>query len=194
MEDTVSQREPELYVSTDVETDGPIPGPYSMLSIGSVALRADKTLVSTFSANLETLRGASQDPRTMEWWQGFPQAWQRSREDPQAPEAVMQAYLSWLESLPGKPVFVGWPAAWDFMWVYWYLVRFTGKSPFGHKALDIRSYAMAVRRSTFRRTGKGYLPKRWFDDLPHTHVALDDAREQGALFCNMLVERLGTGD
>jgi hypothetical protein len=30
------------------------------------------------------------------------------------------------------------------------------------------------------------LPKEWFDDLPHTHVALDDALEQGALFCNML--------
>ncbi len=25
-------------------------------------------------------------------------------------------------------------------------------------------------------------------DLPHTHVALDDAIEQGALFCNMLAE------
>ncbi|MBC7930275.1 MAG: exonuclease, partial [Rubrivivax sp.] len=27
----------EIYVSTDVETDGPIPGVYSMLSIGSAA-------------------------------------------------------------------------------------------------------------------------------------------------------------
>jgi hypothetical protein len=41
--------------------------------------------------------------------------------------------------------------------------------------------------------GKGYrdaikrnMPKNWFDDLPHTHHALDDAIEQGALFCNML--------
>ena len=25
-----------------------------------------------------------------------------------------------------------------------------------------------------------------FDDLPHTHLALDDAVEQGALFCTML--------
>jgi hypothetical protein len=190
----VSKREPEIYVSTDVETDGPIPGAYSMLSIGSVALRADKTLVSTFSANLETLPGATQDPRTMDWWQRFPEAWQASRQDPKAPEAAMQAYLSWLESLPGELVFAGWPASWDFMWVYWYLVRFTGKSPFGHSALDIRSYAMAVRRSAFWRTGKSYLPKRWFDDLPHTHVALDDAREQGALFCNMLAERLGAKD
>jgi hypothetical protein len=33
------------------------------------------------------------------------------------------------------------------------------------------------------------MPRAWFaDDLPHTHVALDDARAQGALFCNMLRE------
>jgi hypothetical protein len=32
------------------------------------------------------------------------------------------------------------------------------------------------------------MPKRWFDKLPHTHRALDDAIEQGALFCNMLAE------
>ncbi len=52
----------EIYVSTDVETDGPIPGPHSMLSFGSAAYTADKKLVSTFSANLETLEGASRAP------------------------------------------------------------------------------------------------------------------------------------
>ena len=37
------------------------------------------------------------------------------------------------------------------------------------------------------------LPQRWFDPHPHTHVALDDAIEQGALFCNMLGERVESG-
>ena len=57
----------EIYVSTDVETDGPIPGPHSMPSLGSAAYLPDKTLVSTFSANLELLPGTFGDPRTMEW-------------------------------------------------------------------------------------------------------------------------------
>jgi hypothetical protein len=38
------------------------------------------------------------------------------------------------------------------------------------------------------------MPREWFDPHRHTHVALDDAVEQGALFCNMLAEaarRLG---
>jgi len=40
----------------------------------------------------------------------------------------------------------------------------------------------------YRKCIKPRLPQRWFDDHPHTHVALDDAIEQGALFCNMLAE------
>src|SRR3990167_6245684 len=182
-------KEIEIYISTDIEADGPIPGPHSMLSIGSAAFLPDKTIVSSFSANLETLPGATQDSRTMEWWKGFPQAWEACRLYPRPPVSVMAEYLKWLQALAGRPIFLGWPASWDFMWVYWYLVRFTGERPFRENALDIRSYAMGMRRSEFRLTTRTYLPKRWFDDwLPHTHVALDDALEQGALFCNMLAE------
>lgn len=47
----------EIYVSTDVEADGPIPGINSMLSFGSAAYLADKTLVGTFTVNLQTLPG-----------------------------------------------------------------------------------------------------------------------------------------
>ena len=57
----------EIYVSTDVEVDGPIPGPYSMLSFSYAAYLADTTLVSTFSANLQTLPDASGHPGTMAW-------------------------------------------------------------------------------------------------------------------------------
>src|SRR5215831_10777388 len=56
---------PEVYVSTDVETDGPIPGPHSMLSFASAAYLPDKSLVGTFTANLEPLPGAQADPGTM---------------------------------------------------------------------------------------------------------------------------------
>ncbi len=186
----MSNKSTEIYVSTDVEADGPIPGPHSMLSFASAAHRADKALVATFSANLETLPGAAPHPDTMKWWSNFPEAWEASRKEVRPPEEVMPEYVAWLQTLPGHAVFVGWPAAWDFMWIYWYLVRFTGERPFRESALDIRSYAMGMRRIDFRMTRKSYLPKRWFDELPHTHVALDDALEQGALFCNMLRENV----
>jgi hypothetical protein len=46
----------EIYVSTDVEADGPIPGPHSMLSFGSAAFLSDGTMIGTFAANLERLK------------------------------------------------------------------------------------------------------------------------------------------
>lgn len=179
----------ETYVSTDVETDGPIPGPHSLLSLGSAAYTAGKVLLSTFSANLLTLPGATAHPATAEWWAKNPEAWRLCRENPEPPDLAMQRYLAWVKGLPGRPVFVAYPAAFDFLFVYWYLIRFTGESPFSHSALDIKSYAMAVLKKPFRETTKRNMPKRWFDPLPHSHVALDDAIEQGALFCNMLRER-----
>jgi hypothetical protein len=67
-------------------------------------------------------------------------------------------------------------------------MRFAGESPFSHSTLDIKTYAMAMLKTDYRESTKRNMPRRWFDALPHTHVALDDAIEQGALFCNMLRE------
>ncbi len=178
----------EIYVSTDIETDGPIPGLYSMLSIGSAAYTADKQLIATFSANLHTLEGASTHPDTAAWWATQPDAWSACRKDLEMPETVMLRYVAWLRALPGKPVFVAYPAGFDFTFVYWYLIRFAGESPFSHSALDIKTLAMAVLKSDYRDAVKRRMPKRWFDPMPHTHIALDDAIEQGAMFCNLLRE------
>jgi hypothetical protein len=176
----------EIYISTDVEADGPIPGPHSMLSFGSAAYTPDKRLLGTFSANLETLAGASPHPKTMAWWATQPQAWAACRQDLQPAAQAMQRYVDWIATLPGKPVFVAYPAGFDFLFVYWYLMRFVGHSPFSHSALDVKSYAMAVLKTEYRQSTKRNMPRQWFDKRPHTHVALDDAIEQGALFCNML--------
>lgn len=176
----------EIYISTDIEADGPIPGPHSMLSLGSAAYLADKTLVGTFAANLDTLPGASGHPDTMVWWEQNQTAWRTCRLDCQSPETTMRSYAHWLKSLPGKPVFVGYPAAYDFMFVYWYLIRFAGESPFSHSALDIKTLAMTLLKTGYCDATKRNMPRTWFDPLPHTHIALDDAIEQGALFCNML--------
>lgn len=184
---------PEIYISTDVETDGPIPGPHSMLSFGSAAYTADKKLVSTFSANLETLEGAAPHPKTAEWWATQPAAWAACRTNLEPPATAMQRYVDWIRTLDAKPVFVAYPAGFDFLFVYWYLIRFVGQSPFSHSALDMKSYAMAVLGTDYRESTKRNMPKAWFDKLPHTHVALDDAIEQGALFCNMLAHNRAKG-
>ncbi len=179
----------EIYVSTDIETDGWQPGKNSMLSIGSAAYLADKTLLGTFSANLETLPNAVAEEETMAWWAKQPDAWQACRKDCLSPAQAMQNYRRWLEQLPGRVIFVAYPLAFDYPFVSYYLREFAGKNPFGFAAIDIRSYAMGLRGKDYRHSGTNYLPKRFFDDLPHTHIALDDALEQGALFCNMLAEQ-----
>ena len=176
----------EIYVSTDVEADGPIPGPHSMLSFASAAYTPDKQLIATFSANLELLPDAKGHPLTMKWWKTEPEAWTACRQDLRDPKEAMKDYVKWVKKLPGKAVFVAYPAGFDFTFVFWYLMRFTGESPFSWSALDMKTFAMALSGLPYRSCIKPKLPKDWFDDLPHTHVALDDALEQGALFCNML--------
>ncbi len=55
----------EIYVSVDIEADGPIPGDYSMLSLGSAAYDSDGNLISTFTVNVAPLEGAKQQADTM---------------------------------------------------------------------------------------------------------------------------------
>lgn len=179
---------PEIYVSTDIETDGPTPVRNSMLSIGSAAYFADKTLINVFSANLETLPDAVADEETSKWWATQPEAWEACRKDLQSPIDAMQAYHQWLTELPGRIIFVGYPLAFDYPFVAYYLEKFAGDNPFGFAAIDIRSFAMGLRGKKYSHSGVHNLPKRFFDNLPHTHIAPDDAIEQGALFCNLLAE------
>ncbi len=179
----------ELFVSVDIEADGRIPGRNSMLSFGSAAFTPDKELVGVFSANLETLPGAAGDPETMEWWEGQPDAWAACRTDLQNPAEAMVAYADHLRDLRNRftrPTFIGYPAAYDFGWINWYLHRFAGRNPFGISGLCLKSFAAAHLNCAFQDATKRRFPKHWFDKLPHRHVALADAVEQGAMGVNMI--------
>jgi len=79
----------EIYVSTDVETDGPVAGKHSMLSLGSAAYTADKRVLSTFSVNFETLPEYSADSNTSAWWVTHPEAWSTCRTNPERPRDAM---------------------------------------------------------------------------------------------------------
>lgn len=186
----------EIYVSVDIEADGPIPGRNSMLSLGAAAfLREGKSkdfaMKGTFSANLEELPGSVRDADTMEnFWAKNPEAWVACRVDPQNPKTVMHNFKAWVESFGKKPVFVGYPAGFDFTFVYWYMTDLLGpgQSPFAFTALDIKSYAMGVLGGEYRDITKRLMDPFMPKDAPHTHVAVDDAIEQGLLFCNLVKE------
>jgi DNA polymerase III alpha subunit (gram-positive type) len=177
----------EIYVSIDVETNGPIPGDYSMLSFGAAAFDNTK-LLSTYSANLEVLPNAKENIATMRWWSENQSAYDATRINVKDPNIAMKEFVEWAEKLNGKPVLIGYPVTFDFMFVHWYLIHFLDRSLFSFSALDIKTYGMAVMKTEYRESTKKNMPKRWFSDDKHTHIAVEDAIEQGKLFINMLKE------
>lgn len=186
----------ELYVSVDIEANGPIPGPNSMWSLGAAAFYDDH-LVGTFTINLEDLEGSSGDPDTLAWWSKQPkEILEAARSNPQPPGKAMLEFTRWVDRTCGahgnaRPVCVAYPAGYDFLFIYWYIVRFGLKSPFSFSCLDIKTYAMATLNVPYRQAVKKNMPKSWFTDLPaHTHKADDDALEQGLLFLKMRAQRL----
>ena len=182
----------EVYVSVDVEADGPIPGPNSMLSFGAAAYTDHGDLIRTFERNLKLLDTAESHPETKAFWTKNKEAYDATRVDPVTPKDAMTDFCIWLGGLPGKSVVVGYPVTYDFTFLYWYVMRFVGKSPFGFSGLDIKTLAMVALKSTFRDATKRNMPKEWFSDKLYTHVAIDDALEQGDLFF-AIREQLGIG-
>lgn len=166
-----------------------------MLSFGLAAFTLEKQLVGTFSRNLELLDGADLDERTMKWWAqaGQAEAYKKSREDLNSARGAMVDCKSWLDEMRvyGRPIVCGAPSGFDFTFMYYYFQRFLGESPIGFASLDLRTYAAAVMKRQYRHVGKRQYPADWIDDnLPHTHVALDDAIEQGCILINMMRHNL----
>jgi hypothetical protein len=186
----MSKKQGEVLISVDVEANGPIPGNYSMLSLGAAALTPEGQLLDTFSANLHTLPGAKEDPDTMAWWAQNQAAYDVTRRDMRDPKLAMEQFVNWVNKQPETPVFVGYPATYDFMFCYWYMIHFGLKSPFSFSGLDIKSYASAVMKTPYRQSTKKNMPQRWFPKTPHTHIACEDALEQGLLFINILKENM----
>lgn len=197
----MSTTQDEVYISVDIETDGPIPGPNSMLSLGAAAFKLAKLdeqgpqlvaqRIGEWSANLALLPGASGAPSTMKWWSEQPEAWAATRTNLREPGEATRTFAEWVTKLPGKPVFVAYPVGFDFTFVYWYLINFTGSSPFSHSALDMKTLAMSLLKAPYRESTKRNFRATWRSlSRRHTHIAIDDAIEQGEIFCAMMAELL----
>lgn len=184
----------ELYFSFDIEANGPIPGPFSMLSFGVAAFKLNNLEpVATFQANLNELEGAERDQKTMEFWAKNQAAYDACRQDTRPPDTVFRQFNGWVREVAAKhkssPVAVAYPAGYDFTWLYWYLQRFTGDSPFSFACLDLKTLGFVILGNQYRDVKKRNFHKHWFPkNNKHTHVALEDAIEQGQIFVNMMQE------
>jgi len=193
----------EVFVSMDIEADGPFPGLNSMLSIGYAAfVDGEEQPVSTFYRNLELLPGATQSEKTMnEFWfrdEQHRKMYDRTRVDMISPPHFVDDFIEWRNTnFPSKDwdmTVVCYPLAFDWKWPDYYFCRYHGENPLGFsRAIDIKSYVYARLGTRWVKTTKRYMPKRWFSDLPHTHDALDDAIEQGMMFMNIRKEFMELG-
>lgn len=126
---------PDPFVTTHVHTDGPIPGPHSLLTLTSAAHTGAGVLTAAFSANVRELPGATLHPRALSHWRSRADDWLHSRRASRPPALAMADYARWIEQFPGA-VYVADPERTDHLFVYWYLQRYTGRWPFAGTLLD----------------------------------------------------------
>ncbi|MGW3727001.1 3'-5' exonuclease [Streptomyces sp. NPDC000851] len=184
---------PSLYISVDIEADGPIPGPYSMLSFGAAVagiqdadgFTAADPEEHTFYRELRPISG-----------EFVPEALAVSGLDREhleregsEPAVALAEFTDWVRevSAGAQPVMCGYPASYDWTFLYWYLIRFTGSSPFGHSGcIDMKTLYATKAGLPLRAVAKGTMPRELLSRRRHTHHALDDAVEQAELFANLM--------
>ncbi|MER5195178.1 3'-5' exoribonuclease domain-containing protein [Streptomyces sp. NPDC002755] len=190
---SVRRVKPSLYISVDVEADGPIPGPYSLLSLGAaVAGRQDADGFTAADPTRQTfyreLRPISDEfvPEALAV-SGLDRG--RLAKEGLEPALALAQFTRWVRevSADAQPVMCGYPASYDWTFLYWYLIRFTGESPFGHSGcLDMKTLYATKAGLPLRAVAKRTMPAHLLSRRPHTHHALDDAVEQAELLANLM--------
>jgi len=168
----------EIFVSVDVETSGPIPGEFSLLSIGACDVDDES---NSFSIELKPIN-SNADPAALEVT-GL--SLEALAERGQEPTVAMNAFGKWVQQLGGEDtvlIFVGFNAPFDWSFVNYYFHRFTGANPFGFTALDIKAYYMGATGSTWSDTRSSLIAKHLSPSLLGNHDALQDAKYQAELF------------
>lgn len=193
---------PDLFISADIETDGPIPGEFSMLSFGlCIAGAYDgkhyqrcteererrsiyielKPVSDRFEAEALAVNGLDRDELKV-----------RGAD----PHPAMREADRWVRTVSegARAVLVAYPVAFDWSFLYWYFVEYNGSSPFGFSScLDIRTLYQARALSTFDASSQRSMPSWLRPDIEHTHNAADDALEQAELFNNIFEWALANG-
>jgi len=86
----------------------------------------------------------------------------------------------------GEPVLVAYPLSFDWSWLYWYFVRFTGGSPFKHsRCFDLKTAVALKYGIPVANAGRKSLPAALQPMRAHTHHAVDDAIAQAEIFANV---------
>ena len=176
---------PECFISVDIETAGPVPAKFAILSIGACLVDDPE---QTFYVELKPEHTAS----TSEALAVTGLSIETLTEHGERPERAMSMFEDWVltETPAGhRPVFTAFNAAFDWMFIADYFERFLGRNPFGHSALDIKAFAMGSGNTSWRATSMDVLAAQHLGGRALTHNALADAQDQAELFRHLLEER-----
>jgi ribonuclease T len=173
-----------IFISVDIESDGPIPGDYSMLSLGACVVgKVDQTFYIEFKPiskqfQVEALEVSGLNRLGLE----------RTGVDP---IHALRSFESWVKEIAGdtKPIFLANNAGFDWMFVCWYFWHFLGRNPFGHSSCDIRSYIMGAFGNSWEESSLKKLPISIGLSAALTHNALEDALAQAPILDGVAAER-----
>lgn len=174
----------EAFISIDVETAGPIPGEYSMLSIGACLVDDPSR---TFACELKPINGNAVAAAI----EVSGQSLERLQETGIEPASAMADFADWIADVTGEavPVFVGFNAPFDWSFVNYYFHRFMSNNPFGFTAIDIKALWMGVTGGKWADTRSSRIAEALRPKLHGDHDALHDALYQAELFRLVLEER-----
>jgi DNA polymerase III epsilon subunit-like protein len=182
----------EAWISVDVEASGPSPSTGSLIAIGACLVDQPEVQFEATIAPIPGLPWSEQAERI----HGLSR--ERLVEEGTAPEAAMRSFVDWIAAVAAgrRPVFVGFNATFDWMFVADYLERFVGRNPFGPSGLDLKALYLGRHLGEVRRwseTTSSHVVRRYPVDLPHTHAPLDDAIEQAAI-CRAILAGAGLSE
>lgn len=198
-----------IYVNFDLETTGWAPDLHAILSIGAVAHEdRDWRQISEFSMNLRVPPTRYWDADTRAWWETTENraAFEASTKNPWGPDVVTRHFYEWINHLPlwvpadvydKRVAFVSNPSAYDLPFLRSYMKEYVGASwdvwakdnHAGLGCVDLPTLASAVLGLPYPDGRRRNWPERWIPKgMPHTHIAIDDARHQAYAFIEMMKE------
>jgi ribonuclease T len=168
----------EIFISVDVETAGPIPGEYSLLTIGACDVDNPER---TFCCDLRPIN-RNADPKALEISGLSLEHLDRTGLLPHVAMERLDAWVRKDSAGDGRLVFVGLNAPFDWSFVNYYFHRFLGRNPFGFAALDIKAYFMGATGCRWADTRSSHMAERLKPRRSADHQALHDAQYQAELF------------
>lgn len=151
----------------DVESDGPAPGIYSMVSFGVIKVQRDLENAPFFYGQVRPIT-ANYDQEAL----AISNITRAEHESYPEAKYVLPTFETWLQNCTeGRPVFVSDNPAYDFMWFAYYFTMIGKKNPFGFSGRRIGDFYCGLKKDYFKATEWKQLRV-----TKHTHNPVDDAR------------------